>query len=251
MKCILYLYCIHLFFLNISLGKNGKALPPYLQTFRNYRRQGGTPGPIPQLPFPVTNATPGLGECVWAGRNAWNGCGLSGNGQRHYNESQCHIPGEPINNLAPPFNNCVAIAWFSWTDWENGKYMADTPTLPLLANYTYVFSFTMNVVIDYILLYNKKFGSNDRNQINKITPNNSTGLWSFTKKDDGDTQWTFGYQFGHPAGNVTVFQEPIDFIGLASYASLFSELNPFFLSLFFELFLADCLFFFFHQDHPY
>ena len=202
----------------------GIGLPAFLRTFRNYKRQGGTPGAPPNLQVPNTTLTPGLSQCVWAQNNAWAGCGLDWDNFYTYNQSGCNIPKNPINALQAPLQNCVAIGWFSWVDFESSDYNGNTVTIPLNKNYSYILSWTVNVIVDSITIYRADFGKTKYDVIQQTNPKNKSGLLPFTLKDNGDVHFMFGFDYGHPAGNLTLFQQPQDLGSLKSYASLISRL---------------------------
>ena len=206
-----------------AVGLN--ELPDYLRSFRNYKRQGGTPGPYPDIIVPNTTVTPGLSKCMWAATNPWQNCGLANGNNVRFNQSACVAAPGPINALKAPYQDCVAIAWFEWNDFEDNSYTGNTPQLPLPKNATYVLSWSANVVVDTITIWNAGYGNSKKySQVSTQNPKNKSGLYTFTKKDDGNTHFEFGFDYGHPNGNVTLFQQPENLGSLAQYAALISTL---------------------------
>lgn len=218
-RLLLCLTCL----VDAAWGSRFDVISPLLKSFRVRKRQGGTPGPVPQSSIPSTLGYPGLGPCVWASTNPWEGCGLNNDGALGYNASNCNLPTTNVEGLSPPYKNCVAIAWFKFENWANSEYQASTPTIPLSKNYNYALSISTNVIMNRVDVYNGKSGSKNYDKVSSQTINNQTTIFTFQLSRDGIVHIDIKYDYGHPSGNVTLWQQPKDLSSVSSYASLFSE----------------------------
>lgn len=195
-------------------------------------RQAGTSGPIVAAKYPSTDGFPGLAPCVYASQNAWDGCGFNVAGKDQFNTSACHIPKAAVGGLAPPYNNCVAIAWVNFTLLTSTDGKAVGPSIPLNSSYNYALSFGTNAPIEQITMLNGRDFTNHYDTVTTQYPRNNSGIFSFQLRNNGNMHFEIQWPWGLPAGSFVLWQQPKDLRSVSRYASLKSRSFEYLLSRF-------------------
>lgn len=166
--------------------------------------QGCTPATAPQLQLPNLPPVPGFGNTTWAATNAWNGCGIDWQGTFNYDPAKCNIPKDYVVGVQAPYVNSVAIAWFSYNCWT--IYNANSPWIRLQASYTYVFSITSNVYLNGVTTWLLQGGTKFKRVGGIGQIRNGAGQFTLNLQKDGEYHFELGFDYGHPSGNITLFQ---------------------------------------------